>query len=498
MEAQAERMCSWPNLFCTPYCWGAVLFRLLLIQYQVRNHLRLENSQWHAPCYVQGCLHCPGLAWRWSWVGSCLQEAAVSQSGYQLRLLFVKSLPFVSSQTLFAYGPDFGCSLWWSPSQGPWCYQSWAVWSFCSQRANAALIHIQLLLRNLGKTLGDYQGMPEPVMLDQHRPSENPLIADELSYPLLTPEEIAMNMDSMLTRACIRPNQASYEMDTSEAFFIDGPAGTGKTFLYSLILSMVRSNRDIALAVAGSGIAALLLQGGRTAHSRFKVPVAIHEDSACSVNHRSSIAYLLIRPRSLSGMKPLWPIVSFMKLLIALSRTWWRQWTLRMNISLLEERSWSLVVTSDRFHQLSSEVAEKRSLLLALKSLHFGIMSNAFTCPLICDSSRMPMLLTLRHKLTLQTGFFKLERELLLAHHQTEASLLPSDFQPRWWCLLLQTSAPSLAWFTPTSQNRQSPVPQAASNPLSNKWWCWWGQQPSHVSHSRRVKGLYLIRLDLW
>ncbi|KAG9068452.1 hypothetical protein KI688_010722 [Linnemannia hyalina] len=50
----------------------------------------------------------------------------------------------------------------------------------------------------------------------------------------------------------------------------------------SLILSMARSNHDIALAVAGSGIAALLLQGGRIAQSRFKIPVPTHEDSVCS------------------------------------------------------------------------------------------------------------------------------------------------------------------------------------------------------------------------
>ncbi|OAQ29954.1 hypothetical protein K457DRAFT_1774401 [Linnemannia elongata AG-77] len=81
---------------------------------------------------------------------------------------------------------------------------------------------------------------------------------------------------------------------SSEAYFIDGPAGTGKTFLHSLILSMVRSIRHIALAVAGSGIAELLLQGGRTAHSRFKIPVPTHEDSVCSVNHRSPTAHLLI------------------------------------------------------------------------------------------------------------------------------------------------------------------------------------------------------------
>ncbi|KAL0021665.1 hypothetical protein WJX77_008631 [Trebouxia sp. C0004] len=55
---------------------------------------------------------------------------------------------------------------------------------------------------------------------------------------------------------------------TDKMFFVDGRGGTGKTFLYRLLLSHVRSQGKIALAVASSGLAALLLPGGRTAHSR--------------------------------------------------------------------------------------------------------------------------------------------------------------------------------------------------------------------------------------
>ena len=57
-------------------------------------------------------------------------------------------------------------------------------------------------------------------------------------------------------------------------FFLNGAGGTGKTMLYNLLLAAVRSEPEhIALAVASSGIAAQLLKGGRTAHSRFKIPV---------------------------------------------------------------------------------------------------------------------------------------------------------------------------------------------------------------------------------
>ncbi|WMV30482.1 hypothetical protein MTR67_023867 [Solanum verrucosum] len=50
------------------------------------------------------------------------------------------------------------------------------------------------------------------------------------------------------------------------AFFIDGPGGTGKSFLYHALIATVRYRGFIALATASSGVAASLLPGGRTAH----------------------------------------------------------------------------------------------------------------------------------------------------------------------------------------------------------------------------------------
>jgi hypothetical protein len=79
----------------------------------------------------------------------------------------------------------------------------------------------------------------------------------------------------------------------NNVYFIDGPGGTGKTFLYTLILAFVRSNKQIALATASSGIASLLLPGGRTAHSRFKIPIKLNESSTCNVYLNSHEAELL-------------------------------------------------------------------------------------------------------------------------------------------------------------------------------------------------------------
>ncbi|XP_054091371.1 uncharacterized protein LOC128922976 [Zeugodacus cucurbitae] len=82
-----------------------------------------------------------------------------------------------------------------------------------------------------------------------------------------------------------------------EFFFLDAPGGTGKTFVISLILAEIRSNNGIALAVASSGIAATLLDGGRTAHSVFKLPLNIQNnpDAVCNIKKQSSMATVLKR-----------------------------------------------------------------------------------------------------------------------------------------------------------------------------------------------------------
>ena len=56
-------------------------------------------------------------------------------------------------------------------------------------------------------------------------------------------------------------------------FFIDGPGGTGKTFLYNALYAKVRLLNQIVLPTTTSGIAVSNMPTGRTAHSRFKIPI---------------------------------------------------------------------------------------------------------------------------------------------------------------------------------------------------------------------------------
>eukprot|EP00256_Glycine_max_P054071 XP_014620840.1 ATP-dependent DNA helicase pfh1-like [Glycine max] len=62
---------------------------------------------------------------------------------------------------------------------------------------------------------------------------------------------------------------------------------------YGALASSLRAENQIVIIVASSGIASLLLLGGRTAHSRFKIPVPIFEDSTCNIHQGIELAELL-------------------------------------------------------------------------------------------------------------------------------------------------------------------------------------------------------------
>nr|GFA84307.1 hypothetical protein [Tanacetum cinerariifolium] len=55
----------------------------------------------------------------------------------------------------------------------------------------------------------------------------------------------------------------------------------------------LRSKGDIVLNVASSGIAALLLEGERTTHLRFAIPINVVKDSMCHIAADSDLADLI-------------------------------------------------------------------------------------------------------------------------------------------------------------------------------------------------------------
>lgn len=82
--------------------------------------------------------------------------------------------------------------------------------------------------------------------------------------------------------------------DASKLIFIDGPGGSGKTFLYNVIISHCIVNRLAYIPVAFTGIAASLLTNGRTLHSQFYLPLQMDESSVSNIQSGTAVACKLI------------------------------------------------------------------------------------------------------------------------------------------------------------------------------------------------------------
>ncbi len=76
----------------------------------------------------------------------------------------------------------------------------------------------------------------------------------------------------------------SVRCNDGKAYIIDARAGTGKTYTQKCIAARLRGQGKVVLIVASTGIAALQLPGGWTAHSMFKLPMDDKLTPSCVCN----------------------------------------------------------------------------------------------------------------------------------------------------------------------------------------------------------------------
>ena len=69
-------------------------------------------------------------------------------------------------------------------------------------------------------------------------------------------------------------------------FFLDGPGGTGKTFLYNTLINVLLSQGKRVISVASTGIASTLLTDGTTYHSQFKLYPPITDTTTSKIEEQ--------------------------------------------------------------------------------------------------------------------------------------------------------------------------------------------------------------------
>ena len=75
-------------------------------------------------------------------------------------------------------------------------------------------------------------------------------------------------------------------------YLVDGPAGTGKTFLYNTLVHNLQALGIKVKCMAYSGIASTLLINGAPAHSTFQIPIPLLPDSTCNIKRQSARAQI--------------------------------------------------------------------------------------------------------------------------------------------------------------------------------------------------------------
>ncbi|PWZ15111.1 ATP-dependent DNA helicase PIF4 [Zea mays] len=214
---------------------------------------------------------------------ACLTERALFQMPSVLRRLFA---------TILVYCEPSDVAVLWQKHLDSMSEDYQHMTQCKTHVEQMVLIDIRNMLQSMGK---DIKTFPLPPIMDAYDDAigtAREVYEEEIIEP--TAGDVALK-DSLNKeqRAAYDKILSAIDTDQGGLFFVDGPGGTGKTYLYRVLLTTLRSQGKIAVATATSGVAASIMPGGRTAHSRFKIPLTIDDGAVCSFTKQSGTAELL-------------------------------------------------------------------------------------------------------------------------------------------------------------------------------------------------------------
>ncbi|UYV73502.1 hypothetical protein LAZ67_10003841 [Cordylochernes scorpioides] len=202
-----------------------------------------------------------------------INEATESKMPYQIRQLFAMICVFHSELKNPLY-------LWNK-------YKEFMTEDFVHRNINnyenQALLDIESFFKAHGKTCANYN-LPVPFAQDEiimeYNQEEERILGNAYISNLNSQQKKIFD---------IVINSVENNAENQRLFCVDGPAGTGKTFLFQTLMCFLRGAGKIVLPCASTGIAATLLKGGRTYHSLFKLPIPLNETSIANFDKDSNL-----------------------------------------------------------------------------------------------------------------------------------------------------------------------------------------------------------------
>jgi hypothetical protein len=219
---------------------------------------------------------------------SCLTEASIICSGLQLRRLFV---------TIVVHCNPADPTRLWNKFKEHICddlafrlHQFHIPDPTPDQIYDYGLYCIEVMLLDQGRSL-ELCNLPA-IQGNWQAIDENPLLAEQLAYDINDLNHIVAENTARFNpeqQAVYNAVVTSVVERKGHCFFVQSAGGCGKTFVCNTIAAAIRAQGKVVLCVASSGIAALLLVGGCTAHSRFKIPINVHEASFCTIKRGTDL-----------------------------------------------------------------------------------------------------------------------------------------------------------------------------------------------------------------
>ena len=164
--------------------------------------------------------------------------------------------------------------------------------TFQERHIHLCLWDINTCLRVHGKSISDTEFSDLPPLPDNFIHPQNQIDETDIVHETEQGQHMLQQLnndqrhihDTILTAITTNSDQTCY--------FVDGPAGTGKTFLYNTIVHNLQALGIKVKCMAYSVIASTLLINGATAHSTFQIPIPLLPNSVCNIRCQSARAQI--------------------------------------------------------------------------------------------------------------------------------------------------------------------------------------------------------------
>jgi len=156
------------------------------------------------------------------------------------------------------------------------------------QGQNKAYEQINGILRAEGKSLVDF---PQMEQLTENSTEEDYVTLEEAME--IGTEQYKQLNEKQKEIVDLILNRLDSDANNNYCFYIDGPGGSGKTFIYTTIYYLAKIKNKRVCTMAFTGIAATLLPAGRTIHKTFGLPVPLFADSSSAIKIQSKEAQYL-------------------------------------------------------------------------------------------------------------------------------------------------------------------------------------------------------------